>query len=198
MLSGCGETLFDGCASERRRGGARGVQTRNGQRAALRRPVAVHLADHQLSGVGGPNPPFEAAVGGDLQLPVIERGLAGGHVVVGVLAAEQLETQVGGGAAPAGDDVIVVGVHPGAEVQRVGVVQAHLGERPGARLQEGMVAVVVEGQMGAGGDTPGQILESFEQVGFGLDVRCGRHEFFGLGDRGGERARKEFVNTPRR
>jgi hypothetical protein len=33
-------------------------------------------------------------------------------------------------------------------------------------------------------------LESFEQVGFGLDVRCGRHELFGLSDRGGEGIRE--------
>ena len=155
------------------------------QRATLRRPVAVHLAHHQLAVAGRAHPPLEAAVRGDLEFAVVERGLAGRHVVVGVLAAEQLETQVGGGAAPAGDDVVVAGVHPGAEVEGVGVVQAHLGERPGARLQERVVAVVVEGQVRAGRDTAGQVLQSFEQVGFGLDERCGGDEFLGLGDRGG-------------
>ena len=154
------------------------------------RPVAVDLADHQLAVARRAHPPLEAAVLGDVEFAVVERRLTGRHVVVGVLAAQQLETQVGGGAAPASDDIVVAGVHPGTEVQGVGVIQAHLGERPGSRLQEGMVAVIVEGQMDAGRDTTGQILQSFEQVGFGLDVRCGGHQFLGLCDRIGKGIRE--------
>ena len=45
-----------------------------------------------------------------------------------------------------------------------------------------MVALVVEGQMRTGRNATGQVLQSFEQVGFGLDMRCGGDEFFGLGD----------------
>jgi hypothetical protein len=44
--------------------------------------------------------------------------------------------------------------------------------------------------MDTGRDTPGKILQSFEQVGFGLDVRRGRDEFLGLGDRFGEGTRE--------
>ena len=49
-----------------------------------------------------------------------------------------------------------------------------------------MVTVVVEGKMDAARDAPRQVLQSFEQVGFGLDVRCGGHQFLGLGNRIGE------------
>jgi len=40
--------------------------------------------------------------------------------------------------------------------------------------------------MDAARDAPRQVLQSFEQVGFGLDVRCGGHQFLGLGNRIGE------------
>jgi hypothetical protein len=40
------------------------------------------------------------------------------------------------------------------------------------------------------GRTAGQILQTFDQVGLGLDVRCGGHQFFRLGDRVAERPRK--------
>ena len=134
---------------------------------------------------------MEAAVGSDLELAVVERGLAGGHVVVGVLTAEQLKAQVGGGAAHAGDQVIVVRLDPAAEVEGVRVVQAHLGERPGARQQHRMITLVVEHHVRAGGHTPGQVLQPLEQVGFGLDMRCGGDQFFGLGDCGGQRLGEE-------
>ena len=132
------------------------------------------------------DPPLEGAVGGDVEFAVVERRLAVGHVVVGVLAAEHLEAQVGGGAALAGDDVFVAGLHAGAEVHGVGVVEAHLGERPGARLHERMVAVVVEGQVRAAGDAAGQVLQALEQIGFGFDERCGGDQALGLGDRLGQ------------
>ena len=45
-----------------------------------------------------------------------------------------------------------------------------------------MVPVVVEADMGTCGDTAREVLQPFEQVGFGLDERCGRHEALGLGD----------------
>ncbi len=67
-------------------------------------------------GLFGVNPPLEGAVGGDVELAVVERRLTVGHVVVGVLATEHLEGQIGGGAATAGDDVLVAGLHAGAEV----------------------------------------------------------------------------------
>ena len=134
---------------------------------------------------------MEAAVCGDLELPVVERGLAGGHVVVGVLAAEQLEAQIRGGAADAGDQVVAVGLDPAAEVKGVRIVQAHLGERPGSREQHRVVALVVEHHVLARGHTSGQVLQSLEQVGFGLDMRCGGDQFFGLGDGGDQRLGEE-------
>jgi hypothetical protein len=53
-----------------------------------------------------------------------------------------------------------------------------------------MVTLVVEGQVHAARDAPGQVLQSFEQVGFGLDVRRGGYKFLGLGDRFGEGIRE--------
>ena len=64
--------------------------------------------------------------------------------------------------------------------------------------RNGMVALVVEGQVHAGRDAAGQVLQSFEQVGFGLDVRRGGDEFLGLGDRVGEGTRDGIEDTPRR
>ena len=130
--------------------------------------------------------PLEVAVGVDVEFAVVERRLAVRHVVVGVLAAEHLKAQVGGGAPLAGDDVLVAGLHAGAEVQRVRVVQAHLGERAGAGLHERMVAFVVEGQVGAARDAAGQVLQALEQVGFGFDERSGGDQSLGLGDRVGQ------------
>ena len=105
------------------------------------------------------------------------------HVVVGVLTAEHLEAEVGGGAPAAGHDVLVAGLHPGAEVHRVGIVQAHLGERSGAGLHERMVAVVVERQMRTSRNAAREVLQTLEQVGFGFDERCGGDQTLGLGDR---------------
>ena len=139
---------------------------------------------------------MEAAVRGDLELAVVERRLAGGHVVVGVLAAEQLEAQIRGGAADAGDQVVVVRLDPAAEVEGVRVVQAHLGERPGARQQHRVIALVVEHHVRAGGHATGQVLQPLEQVGFGLDMRCGGDQFFGLGDCGDQRLGEEGADTP--
>ncbi len=85
-----------------------------------------------------------------------------------------------------GDDVLVAGLHAGAEVEGVRVVQAHLGERPGARLHERMVALVVEGQVGASRDAPGQILQALQQVGLGFDEGSGGDQLLGLGDRLGQ------------
>ena len=182
LLSRCRVTLFDSGAGQRRRRGAGGVRSRDGQRPSPRRPVAVDLSDHQLAGAGGPDLPLEAAVGGDLELAVVERRLAGGHVVVGVFAAEQLETQIRCAAADPGDQVVVVWLHPAAEVEGVRVVQAHLGERPGAREQHRVIAVVVEHHVLAGRHATGEVLQPLEQVGFGLDMRCGGDQFFGLGN----------------
>ena len=86
----------------------------------------------------------------------------------------------------AGDDVFVAGEHAGAEVERVRVVEAHFGERAGARLHEGMVAVVVESQVGAAGDAAGQILQAFQQIGLGFDEGSGGDQSLGLGDRVGK------------
>ena len=80
----------------------------------------------------------------------------------------------------------MAGLHAGAEVEGVRVVQAHLGERPGARLHERMVALVVEGQVGASGDAAGQVLQALEQIGFGLDEGGGGDQLLGLGDRLGQ------------
>src|SRR5277367_174198 len=122
LLSRCRVTLFDGGAGQRRWRGAGGVRSGDGQRPPPRRPVAVDLSDHQLAGAGGPHLPLEGAVGGDLELAVVERSLAGGHVVVGVFAAEQLETEVRCAAADPGDQVVVVWLYPAAEVKGVRVV----------------------------------------------------------------------------
>ena len=169
LLTRYGVTLLDELSGQWRRRGSRGVGPRDADVAALRRPVVVDLANQQLRRAVRGDPPLEGAVGGDVEFAVVERRLADRHVVVGVLTAEHLEAQVGGGAALAGDDVLVAGLHPGAEVQRVGIVQTHLGERPGTRLHEGMVAVVVERQVGAAGDAAGQVLQALEQIGFGFD-----------------------------
>ena len=94
-----------------------------------------------------------------------------------------------------GDDVLVAGLHAGAEVERVRVVQTHLGERAGARLHERMVAVVVEGQVGASGDTSGQILQAFQQIGLGFDEGGGGDQSLGLGDRLGQWLRSTPLET---
>ena len=182
LLSRCAVTLFDRCAAQGRRCRAGGIRPRDRQRAALRRPVAVDLTNHQLSGTSGANLPLEAAVRGDLELTVVERGLAGGYVVVGVLAAEQLEAQVCRRAANAGDDIVVVGLHPAAEIQGVRIVQSHFGERPGSGEQHRVVAVVIEHHVRAGSHTTGEILQPFQQVRFGLDMRCGGDQLLGLDD----------------
>ena len=78
------------------------------------------------------------------------------------------------------------GLHAGAEVKGVRVVEAHLGERPGPRLHERMVAFVVEGQVGASRDASGQILQALQQVGFGFDEGSGGDQLLGLGDRLGQ------------
>ena len=46
-----------------------------------------------------------------------------------------------------------------------------------------MITLVVEHHVRAGGHASGQVLQPLEQVGFGLDMRCGGDQFFGLGDR---------------
>ena len=46
------------------------------------------------------------------------------------------------------------------------------------------------------GNAPGQVLQPLEQVGFGLDMRCGGDQFLGLGDRGDQRLREEGADTP--
>ena len=121
-------------------------------------------------------------VGGDVEPAIVEGGLAVRDVLVGVVTAEELEAQVGGGAANSADDVLVSGLHPGAEVQGVGVVQTHLGEGSGAGLQERVVAVVVEGDMGAVGDTAGEVLQALQQIGLGLDERRLTNQLLGFGD----------------
>ncbi len=85
------------------------------------------------------------------------------------------------------DDVVTTGVHPGTEIEGVRVVEPHLGERTGAALQEGMVPLVVERQVGARRHAAGQILQSLEQIGFGFDVRGGGHQLLGFRDRLGQR-----------
>ena len=57
---------------------------------------------------------------------------------------------------------------------------------PVPRLQERMVAVVVERQVGAAGDAAGQVLQALEQIGLGFDERCGGDQALGLGDRVGK------------
>jgi hypothetical protein len=46
-----------------------------------------------------------------------------------------------------------------------------------------MVAVVVERDVGARRDALGQILEAFEEIGLAVDVRGGRDQLLGFGDR---------------
>jgi hypothetical protein len=163
--------------------GARGVGAGDADPAALRRPVVVYLANQQLGhGLRG-HAPFKVAVGVDVELAVVERGLALRHVVVGVVAAEHLKAEIGGGAALPGDDVLVARLHAGAEVHRVGVVEPHLGERAGAALHEGMVAVVVEREVDAARYTARQVLQTLEQIRFGFYEGRVRDQLFGLGDR---------------
>ncbi len=49
-----------------------------------------------------------------------------------------------------------------------------------------MVALVVEGQVGASGDTPCEVLQALQQVGFGFDEGGGGDQLLGLGDRLGQ------------
>jgi hypothetical protein len=170
FFSGCGVTLFDDLPGQGRRRGARRVGARDGKRAALCRPIVVDLADHQLRRRLRPKPPFESAVGGDVEFAVVESDLAVRHLGLGVFAAEQLEAQVRGGTTTTGDNVLLIRLYPGAEVQRVGVVQAHLGERPRAAVQERMLRLVIERHMRTGRDAAGQILQSLQEIGLRLDV----------------------------
>lgn len=149
MLACHGIALLDQFLGQRRRSRALGVGARDREGSALGGPVVVDLANHQLRGRRWGESPLEGSVVGDVELAIVEGRLAVGHFGVGVLAAQKLEADVGRGAASAGDDVLVTGLHAGAEVHRVGVVQAHLGEGPGATVQERMVAVVVERDVGA-------------------------------------------------
>ncbi len=50
-----------------------------------------------------------------------------------------------------------------------------------------MVAVVVERHVRAAGDAAGEVLQTLEQVGLGLDERCCGDQLLGLGDRVGQR-----------
>ena len=54
---------------------------------------------------------------------------------------------------------------------------------PVPRLQERMVAVVVERQVRARRDAAREVLQTLEQVGFGFDERRGGDQLLGLGDR---------------
>ena len=113
---------------------------------------------------------------------VVERRLALGHVVVGVLAAEHLEAQVGGGAP------LPVTMYSWPGCTRVPKYIVSGLSRP--ILVNGPVPdcmkdgrVVVEGQVGAAGDAPGEVLQALEKVGFGLDEGCSGDQLLGLGDR---------------
>src|SRR6201999_1139765 len=141
------------------------------------------LPDHQLGRCFRAEAPFEAAVRGDVEFSIVERGFAVGHHLVGVLAAEQLEAHVRGGAALPGHDVIVLGQYPGSEVERVGVVEAHLGEWTRAAVQERMVPLVVKRDVRARRDAAREVLQAFQQIGFGFDVGGFGDQFLGLGDR---------------
>lgn len=171
LLARSGVPLLDEFTGQWWRRGSGRVGTRDRQRAAPGRPVVVDLADHQLRGAFRRDAPFEGAVLGDVEGPVVERGFAVRHVGVGVFTAEHLETQICGGAPGSGHDVLVPGLHAGAEIQRVGIVEAHLVERTGAGQEERVVAVVVERHVRTGRDPTCQVLQAFEQVGFGFDVR---------------------------
>ena len=74
------------------------------------------------------------------------------------------------------------GLHAGAEIEGVGIVQTHFGERSGSGVQERMITVIIKRQMRAGGDTAGQVLQAFEQIGFGLDKRGLANQSLGFGD----------------
>ena len=81
-----------------------------------------------------------------------------------------------------GNHILVASLNTRAEVQRVGVVQAHLGERPGAGMQERVIAVIVEGKMHATSDATREVLQTFQKIRFGFDMRCRTHQLFGFGD----------------
>ena len=140
--------------------------------------------------VSGGEAPLEATVGGDVELRSSNAAWLSGTIssVYSPPSSWKLRSVV----VPRlpVTTYSLAGVNAGAEVEGVRVVQAHLGERPGARLQEWMVAVIVEGEVGTGRDAAGQVLQPLEQVGFGLDVWCVRDEFLGFGDRVGEGTRE--------
>ena len=87
----------------------------------------------------------------------------------------------------AGDDVLEPRLDASAEVHGVGVVQPHLGERPGAAVQERVVAVVVERHTRAGRDAAREVLQSLQEVGLGFDERRCGDQTLGLGDGVGQR-----------
>jgi hypothetical protein len=187
LLARDGVALVDELLGQWRRRGARGVRPGDREGPAPCRPVVVDLANDQLRWRRWGESPLERAVRVDVEFAVVEGGLTVRHVVVGVLTTEQLEADVGGGTAPAGDDVLVAGLHAGAEVHGVRVVEAHLREGTGAGVQEGVVAVVVEGHVRARRDAPREVLQSFEQVRLGFDERRGGDQTLGLGDGVGQR-----------
>src|SRR5690606_37833170 len=91
-------------------------------------PVGEDLAHDEGRALGQPQlgaeAPLEGPVVGHVELAVVEGDDAGGGAGVGVGAVHDLEGQVGGGAAPTGDDVRRPLGEVGVEVDRVGVVQA--------------------------------------------------------------------------
>lgn len=182
-----------------RRGVADAVDPLDAQGAGfLTRPVAVHFADHQHGGVGaeldvagargaGAEADLVGAVGGDVEGAVVEGGEAVGHVDRRVVAVEDLEAQVAGAAAFAGDDVFGVGAQVGVEVQRVRIVQTHLRVRAGGLHEEREVALVGPRHLERGADAAREVVVPLDQILLGPDVRGLGDDLLGGGDRVRER-----------
>src|SRR5262249_48864536 len=180
---------------QRRRRGARGIEALDGERTTLCRPVVVDLPDYQLRRCFRAEAPFEAAVRCDVEFSIAGLGVPVGPHLGGVLAAGQLEADVCGGAALPGHDVIVLRQDPGSEVEGVGIVEAHLGERARAAVQERMVPLVVERHVRTCRDAACEVLQAFQQIGFRFDMGGFGYQFLGLGDRLEQRLRIHALET---
>ena len=164
-----------------------GVEALDPDRAALLGvPVGVHLADDQGAALREPElwaeAPLEAAVVGDVELAVVERGHGPRRTLGGVGPVHHLEGEVGGGAADPRDDVRRIRREVGVEVDGVGVVQSLPGVLVRRVDQHRVLEVVVEGHLQRGADAAGEVVVALREVLFrDLERRVG-DQLLRLGD----------------
>ena len=184
--------------------GAEGVESAQaGAAGPLGVPVGVHLADGEHRGAGvqhhvlarvalvavvtrRPHPEGEGAVRGDVERTVVEGGAGAGAVVGGVVAGEHLERQVGGGA-PFPLDLVRRAVdEPCVGVERVRVVETHLGVRAGGLEQLRVRPAAVLAVLDHPAQRVQQVLESLGDVGLRAHVRRRADHPLGLRQRLGQ------------